>query len=86
MKKSCSASNEQKEWGFNALLSACSQGNQDIVQKLLQDKTMPINQKDNIGNTVSMRASSNGQKEIVQMLLQETSLEVNKQNVRGKRP
>ena len=52
MKRSCSASNEQKELVFTALLSACSQGHQAIVQKLLQDKTMPINQKDDIGNTV----------------------------------
>jgi ankyrin repeat protein len=65
------------------LISAASEGNLEIVTKLLNDKGCDVNGADGDNSNALMAACARGQSEVVSFLLQRENIDINAQNVDG---
>ena len=78
--------NNRNTSGTSPLLLACTEGDHEMVQKLLSFQNVDVNSADNTGDSPLLHAVTGGYHELVLKLLENPKIEVNQPNLNGDTP
>ena len=70
--------------GDTPLISASSEGHQEVVNLILKEETIDVNKAEDEGGTALYWASLKGHQEIINLLLKDENIDVNKADDRGR--